>query len=108
MALRKAKNTLEFDLRLQEFIELVREGNNMDAIAYSTKYLAPWSDSAAHRKQITQACTLLAFPPSTTCGPYKVSSSVASSVMQVDLVCIAFVRFRSMGRFSQVLPSSGL
>ncbi|KAJ7240453.1 CTLH/CRA C-terminal to lish motif domain-containing protein [Mycena rebaudengoi] len=53
-ALRKMKSTLEFDLRLQEYIELSRAAKCQEAIDYSRKYLA-----------------LLAFRPDTSCGRYK-------------------------------------
>ncbi|KAL5480789.1 FYV10 [Sanghuangporus weigelae] len=68
-ALRKAKNTLEFDLRLQEYIELARSGKAIEAIAYSKRHLVLWQDT--HLKQIRQASALLAFPPSNAFGPYK-------------------------------------
>ncbi|KZT69970.1 hypothetical protein DAEQUDRAFT_709310 [Daedalea quercina L-15889] len=68
-ALRKAKNTLEFDLRLQEYIELARAGKNLEAIAYSKKHLLPWQET--HLPQIRQAAALLCYPPTTTCTPYK-------------------------------------
>ncbi|CAJ0760398.1 10775_t:CDS:10 [Entrophospora sp. SA101] len=67
--LRKMQSTLEFNLRLQEFIELVRANKKSDAIAYSRKYLTAWSDM--HIKEIQQAMCLLAFPSSTFCPPYK-------------------------------------
>ncbi|KAI0716452.1 CTLH/CRA C-terminal to lish motif domain-containing protein [Earliella scabrosa] len=68
-ALRKLKNTLEFDLRLQEYIELARARKSVEAIAYSKKYLLPWNET--HQSQIVQATALLAIAPTTTCGPYK-------------------------------------
>ncbi|KAI0261599.1 CTLH/CRA C-terminal to lish motif domain-containing protein [Gloeopeniophorella convolvens] len=68
-ALRKLKSTLEFDLRLQEYIELARDRRTTDAIAYSRKHLISWQDT--HLTQIQQASALLAFPPTTTCNPYK-------------------------------------
>ncbi|KAI5122115.1 hypothetical protein M0805_002237 [Coniferiporia weirii] len=68
-ALRKAKNTLEFDLRLQEYIELAREGNSIEAIAYSKKHLVSWHDT--HLRQIRQASALLALPERSAFGPYK-------------------------------------
>ncbi|KAM5568942.1 hypothetical protein ABKV19_016458 [Rosa sericea] len=40
--LKKSKSKLEFQLRPQEFIELVRAENNLRAITYAQKYLAPW------------------------------------------------------------------
>jgi macrophage erythroblast attacher len=66
-----AQSTLEFDLRYQEFIELVRAHKPAEAIAYSRKHLVPWG--ATHMQQIRQAMVLLAFGPDTTCPPYKVS-----------------------------------
>lgn len=68
-ALRKIKSTLEFELRLQEFIELARQRRNEEAIAYTKKHLAPWQET--HFEEIKRASALLAFPPTTTCGPYK-------------------------------------
>ncbi|CCL99210.1 uncharacterized protein FIBRA_01225 [Fibroporia radiculosa] len=63
------KNTLEFDLRLQEYIELARAQKHVEAIAYSKKHLLPWQET--HLPQIRQASALLCFPPTTACGPYK-------------------------------------
>ncbi|KAK7681364.1 hypothetical protein QCA50_015455 [Cerrena zonata] len=68
-ALRKLKNPLEFDLRLQEFIELARARKLTDAIAYQKKYLIQWHET--HAAQIRQASALIAFMPHTSCGPYK-------------------------------------
>jgi len=68
-ALRKMKSTLEFELRLQEYIELARARKQQEAIAYFKKHLAPWQDS--HFAEISQASALLAVLPSTQCAPYK-------------------------------------
>ncbi|EKM76774.1 hypothetical protein AGABI1DRAFT_62820 [Agaricus bisporus var. burnettii JB137-S8] len=68
-ALRKIKSTLEFELRLQEFIELARQRRSEEAIAYAKKYLVPWQGT--HFEEIKHASALFAFPPTTTCGPYK-------------------------------------
>ncbi|CAA7264337.1 unnamed protein product [Cyclocybe aegerita] len=68
-ALRKAKSTLEFDLRMQEYIELSRNRNTLEAIAYSHKHLIAWQET--HLPQIRQLAALLAFPPNTSCPPYK-------------------------------------
>jgi len=64
------QSTLEFDLRLQEYIELARERRTTDAIVYSKKHLIPWQET--HLMQIQQGSALLAFPQTTTCNPYKV------------------------------------
>ena len=68
------KSTLEFDLRVQEYIELSRKRKKMEAIAYLKKYLIPWQDT--HLSEIKQLSALLAFPPDTNCGAYKVSYAV--------------------------------
>ncbi|KXN82201.1 Macrophage erythroblast attacher [Leucoagaricus sp. SymC.cos] len=68
-ALRKIKSTLEFELRLQEFIELARQRRNVEAIAYTKKHLVQWQET--HFEEIKRASALFAFPPTTTCGPYK-------------------------------------
>ncbi|KAJ3346175.1 GID complex subunit containing RING finger motif [Kappamyces sp. JEL0680] len=68
-ALKKIKSSLEFQLRLQEYIELVRERKILPAIQYSKKYLVSWSDT--HLKEIQQASGLLAFEPTTECHVYK-------------------------------------
>ncbi|KAJ7266891.1 CTLH/CRA C-terminal to lish motif domain-containing protein [Mycena haematopus] len=68
-ALRKMKSTLEFDLRLQEYIELARAGRRPEAIDYSKKYLVSWQET--HLDQIQQALALLAVRPDTSYGRYK-------------------------------------
>ncbi|KAJ7126059.1 CTLH/CRA C-terminal to lish motif domain-containing protein [Mycena epipterygia] len=68
-ALRKMKSTLEFDLRLQEYIELSRASKRQEAIDYSRKHLVSWQET--HLDQIQQAAALLAFRPDTSYGRYK-------------------------------------
>ncbi|KAI0696838.1 CTLH/CRA C-terminal to lish motif domain-containing protein [Cytidiella melzeri] len=68
-ALRKVKNPLEFELRLQEFIELARARSLMEAIVYQKKHLIQWQES--HAAQINQASALLAYTPTSAFGPYK-------------------------------------
>jgi len=51
----------------------------MEAIAYSKKYLIAWQDT--HLPQIRQLSALLAFPPTTTCGPYKVRHNLYLSTI---------------------------
>jgi macrophage erythroblast attacher len=63
------KSTLEFNLRLQEYIELIRERKISEAIQYSRKHLTPWSDT--HMKEIQQAMALVAFTPKTSCYKYR-------------------------------------
>ncbi|KAJ2856696.1 GID complex subunit containing RING finger motif, partial [Coemansia erecta] len=68
-ALRKIQCSLEFELRLQEYIEMIRARNTPEAIKYAKKHLSPWSDTQLPR--IQRAMTLLAFSPSTSCPPYR-------------------------------------
>ncbi|KAG0266194.1 GID complex subunit containing RING finger motif [Actinomortierella ambigua] len=67
--LKKIKSTLEFSLREQEFIELVRKRQTQEAIAYARKHLIVWQET--HMREIKKVMGLLAFPPSTNCQPYK-------------------------------------
>ncbi|DBA81972.1 hypothetical protein WJX77_005110 [Trebouxia sp. C0004] len=67
--LKKGKNKLEFRLRMQEFIELVREGKMMQAIKYARGHLAPWA--TVYLQDLQRAMAVLAFKADTQCGPYK-------------------------------------
>lgn len=52
-------------LRFQQYIELVRSQDELkliEAIAHAKKYLIPYR--ASYPKKVSQACGLLAFPPS--------------------------------------------
>ncbi|KAL6608260.1 hypothetical protein ACP70R_041323 [Stipagrostis hirtigluma subsp. patula] len=68
--LKKSKSKLEFLLRLQEFVELVKAKNFVQAISYARKYLAPWG--ATHMKELQRVTATLVFRSSTNCAPYKV------------------------------------
>ncbi|KAJ8618181.1 hypothetical protein MRB53_014367 [Persea americana] len=68
--LKKSKSKFEFQLRLQEFIELVRADNNLRAITYARKYLATWG--ATHMKELQRVMATLAFKSNTECATYKV------------------------------------
>ncbi|KAI8093592.1 CTLH/CRA C-terminal to lish motif domain-containing protein [Halteromyces radiatus] len=68
-SLKKMKSTLEFNLRLQEHIELVRSGKGLEAVAYAKKYLVPWQ--ATESKKIMEAMGLLAYKKDTMCEPFK-------------------------------------
>lgn len=63
--LRKMESKLEFMLRFQQYIELVRTQSSSkltEAIAHAKKHLIPFR--AAFPREVQQACGLLAFPPS--------------------------------------------
>lgn len=68
--LKRIQSNLEFKLRVQEFIQLVRKGCKMEAIAYARRYLSPWAGS--EMEELQRAMATLAFKPETTCYPYVV------------------------------------
>ncbi|CAO3623504.1 unnamed protein product [Cunninghamella echinulata] len=67
--LKKIKSTLEFNLRFQEYIELLRVGRKLEAIAYSKKYLRQWQET--ENKRFMEAMGLLAHGKDTKCEPYR-------------------------------------
>lgn len=54
---------MEFNLRIQEFIELIRSDRRMDAIKHARKHFPSFEEE--HLNSIQQAMALLAFPVST-------------------------------------------
>ncbi|KAJ8065111.1 hypothetical protein OCU04_005824 [Sclerotinia nivalis] len=69
--LRKMESNLEFMLRFQQYVELVRtqdEAKLVESIAHAKKYLLPLRES--YPKEVQQACGLLAFPPGTRASGY--------------------------------------
>ncbi|XP_067007526.1 E3 ubiquitin-protein transferase MAEA [Anabrus simplex] len=67
--LRKLKSTMEFNLRIQEFVELVRNDQRMDAVRHARKHFSNFEDD---QLQDVQHCmALLAFPTNTELSPYR-------------------------------------
>eukprot|EP00118_Oscarella_pearsei_P010096 m.60521 g.60521 ORF g.60521 m.60521 type:complete len:411 (+) comp34934_c0_seq4:22-1254(+) len=67
--LRKLKSTLEFSVKVQDFIELVRTRKTAEALKYAKKYFSSVEESLLGEMQ--SAMTLLAFSDGTQCPPYK-------------------------------------
>jgi len=67
--LRKMKSTLEFNVRVQEFIEFIKSGKRMEAVKYARKFLC--SEDESQLEQVQQIMGLLAFPVDTCIQPYK-------------------------------------
>lgn len=68
-------NPLEYELRLQQYIELVRQRETprlKEAILHARKYLKH-SDPTCESQM--EAAGLLAFPPNTQTQPYKVCNT---------------------------------
>ncbi|KAJ6901988.1 macrophage erythroblast attacher [Populus alba x Populus x berolinensis] len=68
--LKKSKSKFEFQLRLQEYVELVRAEDHLRAITYARKYLAPWA--ATHMKEMQRVFAIVAFKSNPDCAVYKV------------------------------------
>ncbi|RAK72470.1 FYV10 family protein [Aspergillus fijiensis CBS 313.89] len=71
-ALKKSQYNLEFELRLQQYIELIRSGDRkryVEAMMHAKKYLAPYIETQS--ADIHRAAGLLAFPQDTKAEPYK-------------------------------------
>lgn len=69
--LRKMESKLEFMLRLQQYVELIRTQSQpklMEAIAHAKKHIIPYSTT--YPKDVQQACGLLAFPPTSPSSAY--------------------------------------
>ncbi|ENN81629.1 hypothetical protein YQE_01992, partial [Dendroctonus ponderosae] len=66
--LRKLKSSMEFNLRIQEFIELIRKDRRIDAIKHSRKHFPTFEEE--HLPIIQRAMALLAFPVHVEIEPY--------------------------------------
>lgn len=67
---------LEFELRLQQYIEMIRTGdkrNFVDAMMHAKRYLTPYIETQS--TEIHRAAGLLAFPPDTKADPYRVCTN---------------------------------
>ncbi|XP_018568004.1 macrophage erythroblast attacher isoform X2 [Anoplophora glabripennis] len=67
--LRKLKSNMEFNLRIQEFVELIRSDRRIDAIKHARKHFPSFEEE--HLSTIQQVMALLAFPVTTVIAPYK-------------------------------------
>ncbi|CAI7599032.1 unnamed protein product [Penicillium bialowiezense] len=71
-ALKKTQNNLEFELRLQQYIEMVRTQDRLkkvEAIIHAKKYLV--SNQPSQNTEIMRAAGLLVFTQDTRAEPYK-------------------------------------
>jgi macrophage erythroblast attacher len=67
--LKKIRSTLDFEIRLQQYIELARQRKQSEAIQYLRKYMVKNVDT--HLDIIQQASALLAFDPDTEVETYQ-------------------------------------
>ncbi|XP_069363076.1 E3 ubiquitin-protein transferase MAEA isoform X2 [Maniola hyperantus] len=67
--LRKLNSTMEFKIRIQEFIELVREDRRLEAVRYAKKHFSTYEDGQLD--DIQHCMGMLAFPKDTEVEPYR-------------------------------------
>ncbi|XP_029448547.1 E3 ubiquitin-protein transferase MAEA isoform X3 [Rhinatrema bivittatum] len=63
------KSCLEFSLRIQEFIELIRQNKRLDAVRHARKHFSQAEGSQLD--EVRQVMGMLAFPSDTHISPYK-------------------------------------
>ncbi|KAM7223822.1 CTLH/CRA C-terminal to LisH motif domain containing protein [Rhypophila decipiens] len=68
-ALRNMGSNLEFMLRCQQFIEMMRMGKQLEAISHAKKHFVQFRDS--YQQEVHQLAGLLAHRPDTELEPYK-------------------------------------
>ena len=68
------RSSLEFEVRLQEFVELIKSGKRMDAVKHARKHLS--SNDPEQLPLIQRGMGLLAFPADTNVEPYRYSKVV--------------------------------
>jgi macrophage erythroblast attacher len=87
--LRRLQHPIEFKLRLQGFIELVRQDKKNAALLYARKQLSPMA--ADHMHEVQQAMATLAFtdPQNSDIAEYKVNMrEVCSCSGALDTLCL--------------------
>ena len=62
--LKKGDGSLEFELRLQEYVQLVKANQLSEAIKYAKTHFGTWKET--HLREIQQAMALLAFNPNSS------------------------------------------
>ncbi|CAH1987553.1 unnamed protein product [Acanthoscelides obtectus] len=67
--LRKLKSNMEFNIRIQEFVELIRSDRRIDAIKHARKHFPSFEEE--HLATIQQVMALLAYPVTTVIARYK-------------------------------------
>lgn len=69
--LRKIKSRFEWELRLQNFITLIKEDKRMEAMEYARKFMTDLVPQSAKSTELGAAMALLVFQPTTHVGAYK-------------------------------------
>ncbi|KXZ46821.1 hypothetical protein GPECTOR_40g555 [Gonium pectorale] len=96
--LSKAKSPLEFKLRVQQFLELVRSGDRVGAIAHARAHLAPWAGT--YMAELQRAVATLVFTPATRVPAY------ASLFAEGAWRSLADLFLRDLYRLNSLTPES--
>lgn len=67
--LKKINSTIEFQVRVQEFVELIREDRRLEAVRHAQKYFPAFEQEQL--KEIRECMALLAFPVTTEIEKYQ-------------------------------------
>ncbi|XP_073969759.1 E3 ubiquitin-protein transferase Katazuke [Rhodnius prolixus] len=67
--LRKLHSTMEFNLRVQEFVQLIKTEKRLSAVKHARKYFSNFEEDQI--AAIQHCMALLAFPTNTELSPYK-------------------------------------
>ncbi|CAB3257680.1 unnamed protein product [Arctia plantaginis] len=67
--LRKLNSNMEFKIRIQEFIELVRQDKRLEAVRYAKKHFSTYEEDQL--EDIQHCMGMLAFPKDTEVEPYR-------------------------------------
>lgn len=67
--LRKMKSNLEFNVRIQEYIEFIKSGERLEAVKHARKFLS--TDEGSQLELVQQVMGLLAYPLDTPLQPYR-------------------------------------
>ncbi|RKP14673.1 CTLH/CRA C-terminal to lish motif domain-containing protein [Piptocephalis cylindrospora] len=105
-ALRKIQHPLEFHLRAQECIELLRQSQREKAIQHAQKELVPLTEGLSDRQDLlNRTMALLAFPSSTDCPRYRKMYSQGQWKRLQDLFLSAHATLHSLPRRPILLSS---
>ncbi len=69
--MRKMKSTLEFNVRMQEFVELVKQGRKTEAVTHARKYLSGNASDPETLSVVQRGMALLALPSNTKVPVYQ-------------------------------------
>ena len=72
------QNRLEFELRLQQYVELRRNGQLVEARQHAQKYLS--QHAGIYLEEVNRAAGLLAYPPDTKVREYRVSRRTKTDI----------------------------